>query len=348
MANQNVTGTANVNANTGADNEVEKKIPLADLMLFTMLDRAEMLDSQIRQQANIVKSQNENIKQLNKIFSKLANHTQETKTVSKPTWQVDHDKSPKEIQLDGGNKILIHGNNEAWSIVDSNGNSTKIWGDPHVSEGDAAKHWDFIDDSTFVLEDGTKITVTLETDPGGRSGIYTEGLTITKANQSIEVTGIAYNDPQIGNPMLDGGAKDILQSDGHIFEMGDQADDWVYSGSELQAGDRIEGKIDNELMSSVTKDSNVKSVLTESDIALLKELGVEVYDSSGQGLLTPSEIRNIQTQIKDTRDSISSISNLDLTKLDSYSKKYTQSIDLASQFMKSQFDQARSVIRNIN
>ncbi|MCK5892927.1 MAG: DUF1521 domain-containing protein [Endozoicomonadaceae bacterium] len=326
-------------------------LSLSELMMQTMLDRAETLDDQIRTQAGIVKDQNDQIKQLNSISAKLSNHKSHTENVAENTWKVDKEKDPMEIMLDNGNKLLFHGENESWSIVDSDGKSTKIWGDPHVSEGDRGGHWDFQSNSTFILDDGTKISV--DTASKGRTdgNVYTNGLTITKGNQSIQVTGIADNDPKIGDPGLNGGQLDRDTNDGHVFQMGDAADDWTYqaTGKEVTGSAKFTGDVQFEAKAMGDDANNVYSqTLTAEDKELLKELNITVYDESGVGMLTPDEITNLQTQIKAARDSVSSLSNIDLTKLDSYNKKYTQSLDLASTFMKSQYDQAKSIIRNVS
>ena len=48
-------------------------------------------------------------------------------------------------------------------ITGPDGQSSEIWGDPHVREkdkdGKVIGNWDFKKDSTFVLGDGTKINV---------------------------------------------------------------------------------------------------------------------------------------------------------------------------------------------
>lgn len=326
-------------------------LSLSELMMQTMLDRAETLDEQIRSQAEIVKNQNNQIKQLNSIAAKLTNHKAHTENVPKNTWSVDKEKDPKEILLDNGYKIVIHGKKESWSIIDADGKTTKIWGDPHVSEGDRSGHWDFQSNSTFVLDDGTKITV--DTTSKGRSdgNVYTNGLTITKGNQSLQVTGIADNKPEIGNPSLNGGQLDKSTNDGHVFMMGDHADDWVYeqTGEEVTGSKNYKQAVQNEYVTDNAKNNDIyNQTLTPEDKELLKQLNITVYDASGVGMLTPDEIQNLQTQIKASRDSVSSLSNIDLTKLDSYNKKYTQSLDLASTFMKSQYDQAKSIIRNVS
>jgi hypothetical protein len=60
---------------------------------------------------------------------------------------------------------------------------TTIWGDPHVNEGGGGDAWHFGSDSTFILPDGSKLSLnTAETSPG--SGIYyTVGVDVLSGNQ---------------------------------------------------------------------------------------------------------------------------------------------------------------------
>ncbi len=62
-------------------------------------------------------------------------------------------------------------------IYDREGNQeTRIWGDPHVNEGQGGDNWHFGNDSTFILPDGTKLCLdTKETSPGV---YYTVGVDI--------------------------------------------------------------------------------------------------------------------------------------------------------------------------
>ena len=329
----------------------DKHLSIADLNMLVMLERSEILDKQIRDQIGLVHKKNEQMKSLNQIQSKLMNHKTTTTAVSENTWTVDQNASPKEIALDNGYKIQIHGSDEKWSLVDANGNKTDVWGDPHVNEGDrdGATNWDFQQDATFMLDDGTKITCNCA-GKEGRGGVYSDSLTITKGNQSITVSGIADNDPQIGQPELNGGKLDMDTPDGFVFNMGDQADDWLFEGQEISGDFKnvTAGKtaLDQE-GNEVAQNNTLGGVLTQDEQNLLKELGIEVFDASGVGMLTPEEIGNLTTQIKSTKETLTSMSQLDMVQLQSMTGKYEQTNSLASQVMKQQYSQAKEIIRNM-
>ncbi|MTI14102.1 DUF1521 domain-containing protein [Sansalvadorimonas verongulae] len=332
----------------------DKSLSIGDLNLLVTLERAEILDSQIRDQINVVDKKNKQIRALNQLQSKLLNHKNTTAAVSENTWTVNHDSSPKEIALDNGYKVQIHGEQESFSIVDANGNATKIWGDPHVSESDRGgdMQWDFQQDATFMLDDGTKITV--KTKDLGRSGqldksVFADQLVITKGNQSVHVTDIAANNPQIGAPELNGGQLDADTNDGYIFKMGDQADDWLFEGEEITGEWKNVTAGKSELVHEEIVEANqtIQQLLTPEEHALLEELGITVYDASGSGMLTPEEITNLSNQIGSAKESLTSTSQLDMVMLQSLTNKHQQATSLASQIEKKVHDEAKSIINKI-
>lgn len=331
----------------------DKHLSIGDLNTLVMLERSEILDRQIRDQIGLVHEKNEQIRTLNQIQSKLMNHRTTTTAVSENTWSVNHDSNPKEIALDNGYKLQIHGKDESFSIVDANGNQTKIWGDPHVSEGDRGgnKNWDFHKDATFILDDGTKISVKTKA-RGDSKMVFADQLTITKGNQAIQVTGIEANNPQIGQPNLNGAQLDADTNDGFVFNMGDQADDWLYNGEEIAGDGKFVNVTENKEAltgeaETLASNQTLSQVLTPEEQALLDKLGITVYDASGVGMLTPEELTNLADQMKSTKESLTSSSQLDMVQLQSLTGKYEQTNSLASQVMKQQYSQAKEIIRNI-
>ncbi|CAH0536020.1 DUF1521 domain-containing protein [Vibrio marisflavi] len=157
--------------------------------------------------------------------------------VDTPTWQVD--KADNTIQLDNGYSITfgkgVHGDNSQWQIHGPDGKTVTIWGDPHVdTSGDGKQEFEFYDQSTFVLADGTKITV--GTEEWGSTGHYlSANLTITKGNQSVKVSGIdhGYTDNpdnqtlNIGDVTLNGLNDDANTEDGDIYQMGTDTSKWT-------------------------------------------------------------------------------------------------------------------------
>ncbi len=107
--------------------------------------------------------------------------------------------------------------------------------DPHVdTSGDGKQEFEFYDQSTFVLADGTKITV--GTEEWGSTGHYlSANLTITKGNQSVKVSGIdhGYTDNpdnqtlNIGDVTLNGLNDDANTEDGDIYQMGTDTSKWT-------------------------------------------------------------------------------------------------------------------------
>lgn len=145
------------------------------------------------------------------------------------TWSVDSESNT--ITLDNGYTVTFENDDQAWHIRDADGNDVRIWGDPHVHEGDGGK-WDFKAQMTFELEDGTKITV--KTKPIGDGSVtVSDELIITKGDQAIHVTGIADNNVQIGDVTMDGAALDAATADGYVATETGGVDDWSFRGTEI-------------------------------------------------------------------------------------------------------------------
>lgn len=90
------------------------------------------------------------------------------------------------LELDERNSEIVIHNAET-------GETTRIWGDPHV-DVDGKRVFDFWGTTTFTLENGTKITI--DTEEWGRNpdAYVASKLTITKGDQAIIVEGISQNE----------------------------------------------------------------------------------------------------------------------------------------------------------
>jgi len=158
-----------------------------------------------------------------------------------PTWEVD--QSNRTIQLDNGYSLKFDNANQSWHITDKEGNSTRIWGDPHVQENDGGK-WDFKQDATFMLDDGTKISV--NTVGRGNSLTVTDSLTITKGDQAILVTGVADNNVKISNVMSNGSELDRMTNDGYVFKEENGVDDWTSNGNVITTNQAMGNPLTHE------------------------------------------------------------------------------------------------------
>jgi hypothetical protein len=94
-----------------------------------------------------------------------------------------------EIDLGDGNTLSINEANSEIIVRDADGNATRIWGDPHVDYN--GKHiGDFWGTTTFVLENGTKITINTEKSTWN-DATYAEQIVVTRGDQALVVDGVS-------------------------------------------------------------------------------------------------------------------------------------------------------------
>lgn len=133
------------------------------------------------------------------------------------------------ITTPGGYKIQAT-NQFEWKITGPDGKSTRVWGDPHVDEGDGGK-WDFKRDSTFVLGDGTRINVA--TTPYGNGMTVSKELEIISGNDRVKVTDLDKGKGKTGPVTQDGYANVNSFGGKDVFVMGKETDDWSFQGKEV-------------------------------------------------------------------------------------------------------------------
>lgn len=156
------------------------------------------------------------------------------------------------ITTEGGYEIEMMGSTE-WKITGPDGSSTRIWGDPHVDEGDrnatseANGGWDFKDNTTFVLPDGTEIHVT--TVPRDNGTTVTGQLNIVNGDHAVEVTGVDRGKGQIGEVTTNGAEVAQEYEAYQDVVSGAQVDDWTYDGREIvgSTGRGDEFVVDDEM-----------------------------------------------------------------------------------------------------
>ncbi|HEX8704815.1 MAG TPA: DUF1521 domain-containing protein [Myxococcaceae bacterium] len=137
------------------------------------------------------------------------------------------------IHTAGGYQVEMLGQFD-WKITGPDGKSTKIWGDPHVSEGDGGE-WMFKRNSTFMLKDGTRIDVTCV--PYGNGATVTGKLNITSGNDRLEVKDIDKGKGKLGEITHDG-LTHIDDFDGEdTFHMGAESDDWIFLHREIKGSE---------------------------------------------------------------------------------------------------------------
>lgn len=109
------------------------------------------------------------------------------------------------ITTAGGYRIVPTGESAAWEIYAPDQEyadkpMTRVWGDPHVDEGDGTR-WDFTKDGDFMLPDGTRI----HCDTTAQTGFsISQHLTIWNGNDRVEVRNVNSRDPQVSEVHHDG------------------------------------------------------------------------------------------------------------------------------------------------
>jgi hypothetical protein len=128
---------------------------------------------------------------------------------------------------DGYTLQLDERNSEITIRNDNTGETTRIWGDPHV-EVDGKHVYDFWGQTTFQLENGTKITIGTEPFGDNPDAYVASKLTITNGDNAIVVDGISQN--QLGDLSVsmsqNGQALDAATRDGFVLQENATGSGW--------------------------------------------------------------------------------------------------------------------------
>jgi Domain of Unknown Function (DUF1521) len=141
----------------------------------------------------------------------------------KANWTVQTTgQSTANIDLGDGYKLQIDERSSEMTILNTaTGQSTRIWGDPHVDVNGQRK-FDFWGTTTFTLANGTKITINTEQWKGNPNAYVASQVVITKGQNAIVVDGISQN--KIGDLSIsmsnNGYAVDAAHRDGFTIHEG--------------------------------------------------------------------------------------------------------------------------------
>ncbi|MBN2430798.1 MAG: DUF1521 domain-containing protein [Acidobacteria bacterium] len=157
------------------------------------------------------------------------------------TGLIQSGKEPPKFVTPGGYTVEAEKGSNAWKITTPEGQTSRIWGDPHVNESDGGK-WDFKKGMSFVLPDGTKITA--KTTPPGKNGYtVTQSIDIMNGNERATISGIDKNQPQSEGVKADRWAVDARVPDGDYAVMGGNGDDWFLHGRGEIVGSSKQGEV---------------------------------------------------------------------------------------------------------
>lgn len=136
------------------------------------------------------------------------------------------------IDLGDGYSVKLNENNSEITVTNANtGETTRIWGDPHV-EIDGKQAFDFWGTTTFTLGNGAKITINTEPFGGNPNAYVASQLVITKGDQAVTVDGISQN--QTGDLSVtmgsNGRALDAATRDGYTLTENGAGAGWLAQG----------------------------------------------------------------------------------------------------------------------
>ena len=317
---------------------------LETLTMALQMERANMIEDQLKDQMQSVKNNNDLLKEANEALMKARQGLSSAQSPDDITWEVD--QANKTIKLDDGIEIQMTGKQYEWKIVDTKtGEQTRIWGDPHVDQnGDGTTEWDFKNTTTFQLKDGTKITV--GTTDYGNNMTVSDTLTITKGDQAVTVSGLTGTNPTISNVTLTGRELDYQTNDGTVVQEGDQGvDDWELNGQDIDQSSSVREMVAGTLEQSSETLSEKKVPMDDDTKALCAKLGLDV--PGGAEGLTKAQWQTMIDNIKGAMDSINSSSQLEMIRLQSLSNKRGQAFDMLSNFISKMAKSKDNVASNI-
>jgi len=136
-------------------------------------------------------------------------------------WTVKQDGGKAHIDLGNYTLDVNEGNSEFTVTNKATGQTTRIWGDPHVDVN--GQHvGDFYGTTTLNLDDGTKITINTTPFNAGNGMTLSSRLTITQGDRAMVIKGLDQNtlgDLEIAQIPVLGQLIDSINSDGaNIYE----------------------------------------------------------------------------------------------------------------------------------
>lgn len=193
---------------------------------------------------------------------------------------------PNSFRTAGGYTITAEGKDQAWTITGPDGKKlTRVWGDPHVNEGDGTK-WDFTKSSRFILPDGTIIQAKTTSETGKP---FTQQLDIINGADRAMISGIDKNKPS-----------SKLSQDGYEFRAQSAAGksmDNYYLAHGKAAGTKEtvqwikeqDGKIDGVVTGTVDKNGSYEQITDKKQPILPMDrppVGSKAWGNYVRGFLT--------------------------------------------------------------
>lgn len=328
-----------------------EQVDLQTLMATVMLQKTDLLDQQVRNQAAVIQQKNTTLRTINDLLSEGGVKQAEANALDQ-TNQLSATEANGKITIQISDEYTLEvpkpNTDMSWTLTDKEGNKVKIWGDPHVDENaDGTTDWDFKQNATFVLADGTKISV--GTVPYGNGQNVTSSLTITRGDEVVTVNGIDNNNVTYTDSNTGGRSVDARTNDGYIFQEGSGGvDDWTTTNT---SGQQVEIRSNQAMGEALQNEVAIETNDVEMSQAMKDFLAanpqIAYTDSDGDGKLTATEYKTLMDNLARERDSLTSTSQLDMTMLQSTMSKYNQTFEALSGFTSKYFQSLQTITGNI-
>ncbi len=130
------------------------------------------------------------------------------------------------VKTEDGFSVKFLGKEQALTITGPDGKTTRIWGDPHVSESDGDT-WEFKKQTSFKFGNN-KITIQTSKKPG-YSLTFTDTVTIYNGSDRFTISDIEVDKPRLIDWSLDAETHDDHLSDGEVYllERDSAGERWV-------------------------------------------------------------------------------------------------------------------------
>lgn len=309
---------------------INPEVTTQALILRVLAERRGLIDDELRASALNVQNTNQKIEQINQFTAKVGYGENGADFSLGDISQVD-DVSTQEFKthtLDNGNTFIDLGDGygvvvekgreaqQSWQIVEFDpalledgtvpsdmtfDSTTRIYGDPHVDEqSDGSTDWDFVEDSTFILPNGVKVSVETAPYKGQDDATVSANLFISKGDHQAVVAGLADNSGGRGHGndkidvVADGSLfSDAEKNDGHIFVVnGDGVGDWKeLSGDDMTGGEKT--AVDALFQEVTTLPMN------KENAALFEKLGIDVsqYKQGDVLVLTAEQTAELEAKL---------------------------------------------------
>ena len=126
---------------------------------------------------------------------------------------MQNDQGAITVRTTDGYLVRAEGKDHAWSITGPDGMTTRIWGDPHVTESDGDA-WDFKNRGTFFFG---KNKITVEVVPFGNGQTISSAINLYSGDERVTIKGLDANKPTITAVSHDGKQHDDSLADGDAY-----------------------------------------------------------------------------------------------------------------------------------